>query len=261
MWHLRAMVSRFSPRAKYLSVFDDRCGSFAAAQAQAIGFHNSHINANAVGAAKAVIEGRGAFERDGVLFDEPEPRVPVVSALANLRTGGGVLRVLDIGGGLGSSYWQNRDAAGVPDLDWTVVERDELVELAKSLPTHPVKYRSDLQSALKESWDAIVLSSVLQYLPDPKATLQMVTSSDCRAIIVDRTPMHAGAKDIACLQKTPAHIYPGSYAAWILSRSRLEDAFQGWKIIDRFPGIEPNMCSVKGVRFEWRGCVAERSEE
>ena len=260
MGRLRAIVDRLSPRAKYLSVFDDRCGSFAAAQAQAIGFDDGHINSSALRAATAVIEGRGAFERDGVLFQEPEPRAPVASALASLGASTGVLRVLDIGGGLGSSYWQNYQSVGVPDLEWTVVERDELVTLAESLPAHPITYRTDLVGALQESWDAIVLSSVLQYLSNPHEVLRSVGVSDCRAIIVDRTPMHTGPEDIACIQKTPVHIYPGSYAAWILAQDQLEEDLTGWEIVDRFPGIEPTMHTVRGVGFEWRGFVAKQGE-
>ena len=255
---LRQVAARLSPRSKYLSVFDDSCGSFANAQAQSTGYDDEAINSQAVAAATAVIEGRGAFERDGVLFAEPDPRIPVVNALNTAVRGMQALRVLDIGGGLGSSFWQNKDHLEVDAIEWHIVEREELITLARTLPEHPVRYRSDLETALTESWDAIVLSSVLQYLPAPHALLRQASTSDCHTVIIDRTPMHPDGEDVASIQRVPAHIYPGSYPAWILSSPRIEEDLSSRRITQRFPGIEPTMHTTRGVRFTWQGLVAVR---
>lgn len=255
---LRQMAARLSPRSKYLSVFDDSCGSFANAQAQSTGYDDETINSRALAAATEVIEGRGAFERDGVVFTEPEPRMPVVDALNSAVRDMQAMRVLDIGGGLGSSFWQNKDHLEATSVEWHVVEREELITLARTLPEHPVRYRSDLKTALTEPWDAIVLSSVLQYLPEPHALLRQVSTSACHTVVIDRTPMHPGEEDIACIQRVPAHIYPGSYPAWILSSTRIDEDLSSRRITQRFPGIEPTMQTTRGVRFTWQGLVAVR---
>lgn len=253
---LRQIATRLSPRSKYLSVFDDNCGSFANAQAQSTGYDDEVISSQAIAAATAVIEGRGAFERDGLVFTEPDPRMPVVDALNSALGGMQAVRVLDIGGGLGSSYWQNKDHLKADSIEWHVVEREELITLARTLPEHPVRYRSDLKTALTEPWDAIVLSSVLQYLTEPHALLRQVSTSDCNAVIIDRTPMHPGGEDIACIQHVPAHIYPGSYPAWILSSTRINEDLSSRRITQRIPGIEPPMHTTRGVPFTWQGLVA-----
>lgn len=256
----RRLASRLSPRSRFLSTFDDRFAGFTEA-AQAAGGYDDHvIDDRSLEAARAVIEGNATFERDGVAFTEPDPRQPVVEAivLANQsRSDESPLRLLDVGGGLGSAYWQNIGLLPANVLAWTIVERPSLCEKARGLPEHPIIYRSDLQQALDEQWDVILFSSVLQYLAEPHQVLAAAGAA-CSTIIVDRTPMHAGAHDVVCVQTTPAHIYEASYPAWIFGAGTLEADIPGWKIFSRFPGIEPSMSTTSGTHFEWRGFTAVR---
>lgn len=258
--HLRSLAERLLGRNRYLSTFDDGFPDFESAAAVCQGYSDDVINQKSFEAARAVIKGEAAFERDGVLFTDPEPRTPVVEALRRLASADGVLRVLDIGGGLGSSYWQNARALDAEQLNWSVVERSDLVTLAEQLPPHPVTYLNDLDAALESDWDAVLLSSVLQYLPEPHSVLRKVKHSSCRLVIVDRTPVHDGTEDLVCVQHAPAHIYEASYPAWIFGRSTLESLLPSFSIVDRFPGIEPEMRTTSGLDFRWEGFSARRGD-
>ena len=255
---MRSMVERLLGRNKYLSTFEDGFPNFKSASSACPGYNADVINEKSFEAARAVVKGEAAFERDGVLFTDPDPRTPVIEALRGAITAEGALRVLDIGGGLGSSYWQNAGALGVDRLSWSVLERLDLVTMATQLPPHPVTYLDDLDAALESEWDAVLLSSVLQYLPDPHSVLQQVDRSSCRTIIVDRTPIRDRAEDIVCVQHAPAHIYQASYPAWIFGRGTLEASLPSFSIIDRFPGIEPPMRTTSGINFRWEGFTATR---
>ena len=53
----------------------------------------------------------------------------------------------------------------------------------------------------------------------------------------------------------PPQIYAGSYATWLLSEPLLLATLPGWRVLDRFPGIEPVGRTTSGVAFDWRGFV------
>jgi len=215
-----------------------------------------------VGAAtREVIDGRAAFERDGVLFFEPEFRWPVAYALAASTARHGEIRVLDLGGSLGSVFWQHRDVLPPVPMTWTVIEQDAFVELGRAIATPPLTFATSIDQAAEFGpWHVGLLSSVLQYLPDPWQALANVLSSGVDMVVIDRTPIYSGAQDLPTLQRVPEHIYPASYPAWILSEPQLEEAMRGWRIVARFPGIEPPMRTKRGINFTWSGLIAIRSD-
>lgn len=256
----RAFLGRTLLRAPQPLVFDDQVDSWAQAQERSGGYDQAAIVDQVTRATLAVREGTAAFERDGVTFTESEYRGPIVDALQGSVGAGGLLRVLDVGGSLGSLYWQHR-ALLPANTTWTVVEQPAFVAAGRAhcgdLLTF-IESPSELDGAA--SWDIAVFSSVLQYLPDPWATLRSILALDVARLVIDRTPFHHGAQDIATVQRVPAHIYSASYPAWILSNARLREELKDWTILAEFPGLEPPMRTRSGVPFTWSGCFAERKK-
>ena len=80
-------------------------------------------------ATREVVAGRAAFERDSVLFYHAEYNWPLLTALWRLRAQcHNGIGVLDFGGALGSTYWQNRKMFdGIGRLRWCVVEQPKTV--------------------------------------------------------------------------------------------------------------------------------------
>jgi putative methyltransferase (TIGR04325 family) len=76
-----------------------------------------------------VKNGDAVYERDSVLFDHIEYSWPLVSALLMIGLKNNrQIKVLDFGGSLGSSYFQNRHFLSEFDnVQWNVVEQENYV--------------------------------------------------------------------------------------------------------------------------------------
>ncbi len=236
--------------------FEDGFSTWEQARAAAGGYDAASILAQVRSATDAVVAGRAAMERDGVLFDRVDVRWPVAGPLLWQAAKHGSLRVIDYGGSLGSTYRQLAALTADLDVHWAVVEQPAFVAAGADyvdgrLSFHPTI--DDAVTAVRPT--AALLSSVLQYLPDPHAELRALAACGVEAIIVDRTPMTDEAEDRPAVEHVPPEIYAGSYATWLLSDERLLAAVPGWRVLDRFPGIEPDGLTTGGVAFDWRGFV------
>lgn len=181
-------------------------------------------------ATREVLEGRAAFERDGVTFDEPEVRWPLMACLLLVASRrGGRLNVLDFGGSLASTYLQHRDLLQrVGPVHWSVVEQAQFVERAAALPFPPeVSFFTTVEACTAaHAPDVVLLSSVLQYLPTPYDTLRELLALGAPYILLDRTPMVRGSRDRLTIQRVPPHIYRAVYPAWFLSEERVGALFR-----------------------------------
>ena len=256
---IRSRMARLVSGAPEPLVFDDSFDSWEAAEGAADGYDSREIIDRVVRSTRAVKAGSGLFERDGIVFHNPEYRWPVAYALATSVAEHGELRVLDVGGSLGSVYWQHRGLL-TPDISaWTILEQQAFVDEGRSLDLDPLTFAADLVDAERFGpWHVALFSSVLQYVPQPWEVLASILDTGVDCLVIDRTPFHPGPSDIPTLQRVPAHIYPASYPAWILSESRLQEALSGWHIVARFPGIEPSMRTSGGTEFTWSGLIATR---
>jgi putative methyltransferase (TIGR04325 family) len=176
-----------------------------------------------------VQRGEAADARDGVTFDTVQFSLPVMAALARAATlRGGGLRVLDFGGAFGGLYRQYRAFGLRTPVQWTVVEQAAYVDAgAAHFQTAELRFSASLDAALAGTpADVVLLSSVLQYLPEPRAFVQRLADWGPAHMVVDRTPCSALARDVLAVQRVPAEIYRASYPCWIFSRDRLRDAFR-----------------------------------
>jgi len=182
----------------------------------------------------AVKNGEAGYERDSVLFDEIEYAWPLLAGLMWVAARcGGALNVLDFGGSLGSTYFQNRAfVSTLPEVRWNIVEQSRHVETGKAwFEDDRLHFYADIAGCLAETQpNVVLLSSVLQYLERPYAILDQVLALPGEHVIIDRTPFWAGPSDRLCVQTVPPSIYPASYPSWIFSRqqfrSRLDDDWQ-----------------------------------
>lgn len=194
-----------------------------AAQAESSGYDDPEIFRKALKAACDVRDGKALWERDTVLFHKEQWNWPVVAGLLKAAaTHGGRLHVLDFGGSLGSTFVQNRRAfAGLKACTWHVVEQAQLVNAGREeLASNELLFHGSIEEALGSApINAILLSSVLQYLPDPYGFLKE-TAAYKLPVIIDRTPM-LGNYDRLTVQHIPSSIYQASYPCWWLNRERV----------------------------------------
>ena len=246
-------------RSRYLTQFDDSGGTWEAAQAQSSGYDAGEILNRVKTSTQAVLRDEAVFERDGVAFTAPQYRWPVLAGLLEVAARDGELKVLDVGGSLGSLYWQHREFFTGIKVSWGVVEQPDFVAVGKDLDQSSIDFFSSVTEYLESvTPNVVLLSSVLQYLPNPEQTLHELLAIPANTVILDRTPISAAVSNIPCLQVVPQHIYAGSYPAWIFSNIWLRNQLTGWEIVAEFDGIEPAGQTKNGIDFNWDGLIARR---
>ena len=243
-------------------------GDFASweeAEHKAVGYESSAILARAKDATLAVRQGKGAFERDGVVFSEPSPPFPLLTAL--LRTAacnGGQLRVLDFGGALGSTYFQCRPfLCGLAAVRWQVVEQPHFADCGAQLfADGTLGFSATIADASKMvSPNAIVLSGVLQYLSDPAGILKELADIGARTIVIDRTPVIDGVRDVIALQKVSPRIVRSSYPVRLFTRASVLAPFESrYRVVAEFDAVDSPMGGVLR-RIEFRGYLLEMLQE
>src|SRR5262245_5024247 len=94
---------------------------WAAGQAASTGYAAPAILDKALNAILKVKSGEAAYERDTVLFDAVQHSFPLLASLLLAGSHERRLSVLDFGGALGSSYFQNRAwLQHLPGFSWGV---------------------------------------------------------------------------------------------------------------------------------------------
>jgi putative methyltransferase (TIGR04325 family) len=179
-----------------------------------------------------VQRGEAAYERDSVVFDRIEHSYPLLVGL--LRTAlrnDGRLNVLDIGGSLGSTFYQCRQALEpAAKIQWSVLEQPSFASCGREhFQTEQLRFFDDLEACLRsQCHDVAVLSSVLPYVEEPHTLLETIAHS-VPAVIIDRTPVWSERPDCISVEHVPASIYgfATSYPAWVFNRQSLLAHFAG----------------------------------
>ena len=218
--------------------------SFAAARRAAGGYENPNILTRIAEAAAQVRDGQAVFERDGVTFDHPEYRFPLLTGL--LRAAlleNQELRLADFGGALGSSYFQCRPFLnGLKSLRWCVVEQPHVAARGREeFRNGQLDFYDTIGDCVRsERPNLLLLSGTLQYLPDPYAVLDELLQYRIPHLIVDRTPILHNFPDRITIQRVPSQIYgiEVSYPAWFLNGLKLLGAIsRSYDIITEFEAL------------------------
>jgi putative methyltransferase (TIGR04325 family) len=218
--------------------------------------YNSLLILNKVkSSAMMVKEGKAAYERDSHLFDKVQYSYPLLSGLMWIAAqNNGKINVLDFGGSLGSTYFQNKlFLDSLNDVNWCIVEQPDFVEVGlESIENKNLHFYYSIDDCLKAfKIDVILLSSVLQYLEYPYLLLEKVNNIKCDYVILDRTPFVKG-KDRITVQKVNPKIYKGSYPCWFFNELKfIEFMSSHYSLITEFEALDKaNIPSVfKGFLF------------
>jgi putative methyltransferase (TIGR04325 family) len=209
------------------------------------------ISKKVLAATLKVKNGIAAYERDTVIFDKIQYSWPITAGLfwAAARNSGN-LSVLDFGGAMGSSYFQNREFFdGLKTLHWSVIEQSHLTSSAKKfIQNNQLKFYNSIDECIKtQNPNVIILSSVLQYLESPNLVLQNLTKSNADIMIIDRTPFSSKSTNSQVIQHVSPQIYDGSYPMHVFSEQDfLEKISKNWLLIAEFISPEGEVSSPAG---------------
>lgn len=200
-----------------------RYRDWAQASAAAEGYDDPTILDRVAATTQAVVRGEIPAERDGYPLTTRPDNHALIAALLH-SAGGGRLRVVDFGGGLGSLYHATRPwLEPLGDLDWCVVEQAHYAQRGtQDFADGRLRFSDDLDEVLAQGTpDIVLLSGVLQFLPDPLAVLRQVAASGAGAIFLDRVPFWPGPTSRITIQYVPSSIVKTNYPSHLFARAEL----------------------------------------
>ncbi len=213
--------------------------SWGEALAQCSGYGDNRILERVIAGTRQVSAGEAAYERDGVAFRKPQVNHPLLAAFCRVAAQtGGHLRIIDLGGSLGSLYWQHRASLGnLKEIDWKIVEQPNFVEAGRrEFPFGPLSFWVDLPSALAAGpVDLLLLSGVIQCVEKPYTLLDEIIGTGIEWLFFDRLPLLGGDRDRLAIEHVPPEIGEATYPAWFLSSKKFEGVMtRRYSMVDSF---------------------------
>lgn len=176
-----------------------------------------------------VKNGEAAYERDSVLFDTIQLSQPLLKAFKHIADKEkNKINVLDFGGSLGSSYFQNKQALScLTSLKWNIVEQKHFVTEGKlNFANEQLAFYYDVESCVAENnVNVVLLSSVIQYIEKPYELINEIIKHKIKYVIIDRMPLLLNGTDRITIQKVPKTIYEAQYPCWLLNENNLTKSF------------------------------------
>lgn len=233
-------------------VFRGDYPDWESASADCTGYDDQAILAKVIEATRAVVRGDATYERDGQLFNRTEYSWPLLASLLKVAANQRSLRVIDFGGSLGTTLRQNqrflRDLPG--PLSWKVVEQQQFVEAGqREFQSDPLSFHSTIADAAAGGVDVVLVAGVLNHIDDPQSVMQQIAQTSAPYLIIDRTMIAPGERDIIAVQEVPARIYAARYAVRKFSRRSFQSLLAGWTLIEEWDcelQPDPQSTSVGG---------------
>jgi putative methyltransferase (TIGR04325 family) len=223
--------------------------SWEEAAKQSIGYDSKVILEKVKNAALKVKRGEAVYERDSVLFDKIQYSWALLSGILWVASmNDNRLNLIDFGGSLGTSYYQNRKfLKHLKALTWNIVEQESFVKCGKDyFEDEHLSFHLSIEACIKSGSipDAILISGVLEYIEKPYELLKRIFDFNIKYILIDRTPFSADGRDCITIQKVTSEIYKGSYPHWFFSL----DKFKNY-IKDKYELVEEFNSSIDSANF------------
>ena len=206
----------------------------------ATGYESEAIIKKTFDSSFKVKKGEAVYERDSVLFDEIHYSWPLLSALMWIAARSkGEIHLLDFGGSLGTTYFQNRRfLRNLVSVTWNIVEQKKFVDLGrKYFQDERLKFHYSIDSSLGPPFPEVILfSGVLQYLEKPFELIDTIQRFPFPYVLIDRTPFVKGDQHRIRVQKVSPKIFDASYPCWFFARERFMQHFKNYEMIADFPG-------------------------
>jgi len=259
---IRQFLSRKFRKA---ATFDDSFMDWRTANEAATGYDTEIIAQRVLAGITAVRGGSAAYERDSVTFPKPDYSWPVLAGLLWAAAAeSGVLRVLDFGGSLGSTYFQyRRFLQTLNEVSWNVVEQETFVEIGREQVVEPgLAFYDSIADVLASVQPTLVhFGSSLQYVENPREVVEAAAHTGARFLLLDRIPVSDLDHDLVTVQMVPPSIYPARYAAWVFSTEGLKRTLEvEWDVVSEFESLGGQALTTSGVSVSWRGMLCSRKQ-
>ncbi len=250
---------------KNKNTFKGSFQSWSEAQHFSSGYDHHLILEKVLNSTLKVKNGLAIYERDSVIFDEIQYSWGLISSLQKVALEhSSKLCVLDFGGSLGSSYYQNKNFLNLgEELSWCIVEQKNFVDRGKELfESDKLKFYYSVEDCVvHHKPNVLLLSSVLQYLEEPYTWLDRLLKLEIPYIIIDRTAFSDLNTDLLTIQNVPKFIYEASYPSWFFSKEKFVKVLKNYEIILEFKSdFEINTVINNNMAVYWQGFLLKRIE-
>jgi putative methyltransferase (TIGR04325 family) len=196
------------------------------AKKNAIGYDHPSILNNALKATLSVQSGLYPYERDSVVFDEVQYSHHILIGLMIMLSKTNTLNIIDFGGALGSSYFQNIHLLKMfTHCTWSVIEQENYVEAGKKhIHQEFLHFYHTIESCVNDQNkpNIVLLSSVLQYLDQSYTILDTLLHLKPDVIVIGNTPiLNSDTDDMFFVQNVPTRIYDASYPVCFFNYTKL----------------------------------------
>ncbi|MBA3704731.1 MAG: methyltransferase, TIGR04325 family [Bacteroidetes bacterium] len=238
--------------------------TWAEAQQKCTGYAAENILEKVKNSLLQVRNGEAAYERDSVLFDEVEYSEPLLQAFKMIANeNNNTLNVIDFGGSLGSSFFQNKGfLSNLTEFKWNIVEQKHFVDCGKHyFEDQQLKFYYTIEEALqKNKAQVLLLSSVIQYFEKPYELIERCMKYEFDYIIIDRTAFIENKPERITVQVVPEFIYKASYAAWFLNEQKFLDAFKNrYKVMNGFVSEQSKPMKIdQKTQVYWKGFLLKK---
>ena len=249
-------------QVRYIGDYQD----WDSAREECDGYENEVILDKAICSIGKVLSGEAAWERDSFLFYQKKYTYSICAAILRcaLQNKNQGVRILDIGGALGSTYFQNRGyLEEVKGLEYVVAEQDRFAEYGhENLEDGAlcfIKSREGFRDYGR--FDIVLMSGSLQYIPQYKEILSEVNSLNPRYIILDRVLI--GKRNRICKETVPEEIYKSSYPVMMIFEESEVLNFFGtdYGLVERDISSVPEEAYFTDGKAESRMFVFQRMEK
>lgn len=210
-----------------------------------------------IDAVNKVLRGEGAWVQDAQLFYEPKYNYCLCGAILRcaLQKKDRQVRVLDIGGALGNSWFQNLAYfADAVKMEYIIAEQDNYAEYGhRNLERDGLKFIKSIDDWQRgERFDLILLSGSLEYIDRYQEFLDRIVQANPRYIMLDR--LAVGDRARICKQTVPpTHNAKGSYAFRIFSEEEVMRFFgEGYELIEKDRATTPGRIFFEDGKADYR---------
>jgi putative methyltransferase (TIGR04325 family) len=237
--------------------------SWEEARNHSVGYEAENIINQVKTSLLKVKNGDAIYERDSVIFDKIEYSWELLSALMWIAAQNkGNLHVIDFGGSLGSSYYQNKLFLDkLESVSWNIVEQPGYVKVGiESFQNDILQFYPSIKDCYiksKNRMNVILFSSVLQYLEFPYEILKEAFNYHVKCIFIDRTGFTLNDKERITVQKVSSKIYNASYPCRFFDEKEFISCFEknGYSLAFEFSSLD-----YANIQSMYKGFVFTRRE-
>lgn len=192
-----------------------------------------------------VRDGEIEYQQDTQIFSHIDysPLVLSMLVLAMERANGRMV-IFDVGGSLGTNFYQNRKLISEMEstrVQWNIIELPTTAALGRAhFQTENLRFFDSIEGARRDTQErpqVVLFSGSLQYVPNPLTYIDHAIATGAAYLALDRLLVSPTEDHQIFVQRPNSETYyPAAYPVWCFSRNRFlaEMHRRGLRLIEYF---------------------------